>query len=286
MEIEIAEFVDWETLCTWDDPTHMMREWGGVIDPVKPMEQPLLQNPEISSKVHEEDFYFLGKFRNAQQFVDIGANCGQSINSYRLLNPHTPIVSFEPNPVCYRVLTAYTAHQPNVRTYPFGLSDTNAFLELYTPVIDRLMITPLATTQRDLYRTGWGADWFRNNRHERRIAIYAERLAFFQGDAFNLHPDIIKIDVEGAELLTLTGILKTILKHRPVIMAEGTHTPEYIEFFKMLDYSPWQWTNNALHQFDPNEIERWGKRPDNTIYIHNPDLERHARENGFEIRYL
>ncbi|WP_242914423.1 FkbM family methyltransferase [Brevundimonas pishanensis] len=286
MDHEIAEFVDWETLCSWNEPTHMMKEWGGIVDPVRPMEQPLLLREEDRNKVHDEDFYFLAKFQNAKQFVDIGANCGQSINSYRLLNDHTPIISFEPNPVCYRILTAYTANLPKVRTYPFGLSDANAFLDLYTPVVDRLLITPLATTQRDLYRTGWGADWFANNRHGRDIAIFKERLAFFQGDSVDLRPDIIKIDVEGAELLTLNGLLKTILTNRPVILAENTHTPEYIDFFQMLNYSPWQWTGNALHQFDPNNIERWGKKPDNTIYIHNPDVERHARENDFELRYL
>lgn len=286
MDNEIAEFVDWEMLCSWKEPTHLMKEWGGIVDPVRPMEQPLLLRGDERNKVHDEDFYFLGKFQNAKQFVDIGANCGQSINSYRLLNANTPIISFEPNPVCYRILTAYTAHLPKVRTYPFGLSDANAFLELYTPVVDRLLITPLATTQRDLYRTGWGADWFAKNRHDRDIAIFKEKLAFFQGDSVDLQPDIIKIDVEGAELLTLNGLLKTILKHRPVVLAENTHTPEYVEFFQMLNYSPWQWTNNALHQFDPNNIEHWGHKPDNTIYIHTPDVERHARDNDFELRYL
>lgn len=285
MTTEAAEFVDWETLSTWDEPTHMMKEWGGIIDPMNPMDQPLLRGLE-RDKVHEEDFHFLGKIKTATQFVDVGGNCGQSINTYRLLNSDAEIVSFEPNPMCYRILTAYTGHLPRVRAYPFGLSDTTAFLELYTPIVDRLLITPLATTQRDLFVTGWGVDWFANNSHGRKFGIYREKLAFFQGDTFGLKPSIIKIDVEGAELLTLSGLVNTILKHRPIIMAENTHHPEFIEFFERLNYAPWQWADGKLNMFDPNDWSRWGKPPDNTIYIHRDDIDRHARENDLALTYL
>lgn len=283
MSHEPAPFVEWDELCTWAEPTNSMKDWGGIIDPVRPMDQPLLNGKVDRNQVHEEDFYFLGKIRTATQFVDIGGNCGQSINSYRLLNSHTPVVSFEPNPHCFRILTAYTSHLPLLRTYPFGLSDTPAFLDLYTPIVDRLMITPLATTQKDLFVTGWGVDWLEKNRHGRAIGIYKERLAFGQGDSFGLKPSIIKIDVEGAELLTLKGLLNTILEHRPIIMAENTHGPEFIEFFARIGYSPWQWADEALRQFDPANPEKWGRIPSNTIYVHNDDIRRHASENDFQI---
>lgn len=286
MSDETVEFIDWDTLVTWGAPTHMMKEWGGIVDPVNPMDQPLLRDQIEKNEIHEADYHFLGKIKNATQFVDVGGNCGQSINSYRLLNKTAQIVSFEPNPICYRILSAYTAEIPNLRTYPFGLSDSNAFLDLYTPVVDRLLITPLATTQREIYTTGWGLDWFAKNRHDRKIALYKEKLAFFQGDALDLRPSILKVDVEGAEMFTFRGFLNTIVKHRPIIMAENTHHPDFIEFFARIEYGPWQWDGHKLKQFDPNNWHRWGKAPDNTIYIHNDDVARHAQENGFDLEYL
>lgn len=280
------DFVTWDELCSWDAPTHMMKEWGGAVDPCRPTDNPTIQQNIADRLVHEEEFHFLGMIRTAKQFVDIGANCGQSIVSYRALNPDTPIVSFEPNPICFRVLCANGGQLPGVRAYPFGLSDSNGFMELYTPVIDRLLMTPYATTDRELYRTGRGAEWLTENDHGRRTAIYPERLAFQQGDSFDLTPSILKIDVEGAELRVLHGMVRTILQHRPIIMTENSRMGEVVRFLRMLDYSAWQWIDDQLSEIDLNDIIRWGKVPVNILYLHEPDVNRHAQENDFNLRRI
>lgn len=280
------DFVRWDDLCAWDAPTHMMKDWGGAIDPLHPMDQPAIRQNIADRLVHEEEFHFLGRIRTATQFVDIGANCGQSIVSYRALNAETPIVSFEPNPICFRVLCANGGQMPGVRAYPFGLSDANAFFELYTPVIDRLLMTPYATTDRELYRTGLGAKWLEENNHGRRTAIYFERLAFQQGDTFGLRPSILKIDVEGAELRVLHGMVRTILEHRPIIMTENSRMGEVVTFLRLLNYSAWQWVDGQLSEIDLADIWRWGKAPANILYLHDPDVDRHSRENGFALRRI
>ena len=286
MTAGIPDFVDWDELCSWDDPTHMMKSWGGVVDPCHPTHNPTIQQDIADHHVHEEEFHFLGMIRTATQFVDIGANCGQSIVSYRALNANTPIVSFEPNPICFRVLCANGGQLPGVRAYPFGLSDSNAFMDLYTPVVDRLLVTPFATTDRELYRTGRGAEWLAENSHARRTAIYPERLAFQQGDSFNLAPSILKIDVEGAELRVLHGMVRTILQHRPIIMTENSRMGEVASFLRLLNYSAWQWVDEQVSQIDLADILRWGKTPANVLYLHDPDVDRHARDNGFNLRRI
>jgi FkbM family methyltransferase len=51
-------------------------------------------------------------------------------------------------------------------------------------------------------------------------------------------PDIIKIDVEGAEIHVLRGGERTIAAHRPVLLVEGPHElwPEMSAFYRSLDY--------------------------------------------------
>lgn len=284
MDWQTPDFVSWDDLCAWAEPTHYMKAWSGIIDPVNPTVHETLKADLESRTIHEEDFGLLGRLRNVRQMVDIGANCGQSIVSYRALNSHTPVVSFEPNPLCYRTLCAFGGTLPNVRAYPFGLSEHDAFLELYTPVVDRLLITPLATTMADYYRTGAGVEWLKQHYDGHRVAIYAERLAFQHGDAFKLTPGIIKIDVEGAELSVLRGLVETIRSYRPLIMAENSRAMEVVQFLSELNYQPWQWIDGQLSQINVEDWGRWGASPLNIIYVHQDRIEELAVENELRLR--
>jgi hypothetical protein len=51
-------------------------------------------------------------------------------------------------------------------------------------------------------------------------------------------PDVLKIDVEGAEMKVLEGGHETIAKHKPVILVEGPKDlwPQMAAFFKDLNY--------------------------------------------------
>lgn len=60
-----------------------------------------------------------------------------------------------------------------------------------------------------------------------------------------LNPGIIKVDVEGAELLVFQGAKKTLETHRPIVLSElsermlaktGATTAEVVAIFKQLDY--------------------------------------------------
>ncbi len=69
--------------------------------------------------------------------------------------------------------------------------------------------------------------------------------------------DFIKCDVEGAELLTFQGGLKTITKYKPIVFTEmlrkwsakfNYHPNEIIELFKDIGYGCYFVVNDKLHE--------------------------------------
>lgn len=61
-----------------------------------------------------------------------------------------------------------------------------------------------------------------------------------RGDDLNLAPDVIKIDVEGAELKALAGLAATIGAHRPLIMTEKSDAVGIARFLADFDYEPYR----------------------------------------------
>ena len=57
-------------------------------------------------------------------------------------------------------------------------------------------------------------------------------------DSYNLTPHFIKMDVEGYELKTLQGAIKTLKQHYPILLFESLpeHQDDVFEFIKKLGY--------------------------------------------------
>lgn len=73
----------------------------------------------------------------------------------------------------------------------------------------------------------------------------------------NVHPDFLKIDVEGAELLVLKGSIKTLQKIRAVQFEFGgtaidakTYFKDYWNFFAQLNYNLYRYTPIGLLKID------------------------------------
>ena len=225
-----------------------------VVDSVKkiPFEQEYLNTQEMineiqllweNKKVHENDFLF---FRNIKIqrpiIVDIGANAGQSVVSFKLVMPNARIISFEPNSLYHPVLEYL---QRSIFTpqdfiyFILGAGDTENKLDLIIPVIDKKPYFQEASIDVTQFEKSWVKD---------RFAAYGDTLEFKKIkmhmvtlDQFNLTPDIIKIDAEGSELSVLKGMIKTIRSCYPMFLIENNDWHNVTSYLKNLGYEVYKY---------------------------------------------
>ena len=141
---------------------------------------------------------------------DIGTNIGQTILNLLSLKRSVIYYGFEPNPLCYQ----YTRHfidinqLTNFRLYPVGLSNSNAIVKLYAD-------KPHAT----------GASIIENFRRHKKFQNYVSQVPVMRGDDIVakerlIKIDLLKIDVEGAELEVIQGLRQTVEQYLPLIILE------------------------------------------------------------------
>lgn len=130
--------------------------------------------------------------RPGDTVVDIGANIGDHTSAYiEAVTLSGRVVAFEPDPECYAccVLNCRQFHD----FYQAAATDRPRKLGLNTI----------------------------SNRGENFIQLDGTGINGFPVDDLQLPKcDLIKIDVEGAELMVLKGAVETIVRHKPIIICE------------------------------------------------------------------
>lgn len=141
--------------------------------------------------------------------ADIGANCGYY--STRYAGSCRQVFSFEPVSSTFRILKKNIKRNSilNVAAIKGGLADKagSAIINLYNSSGNNSIFERNVPGGHSLKKIG-----------QETIKLYSldELVALGRITA----PDIIKIDVEGAELQVLKGAKKTIEKYRPTIVME------------------------------------------------------------------
>jgi FkbM family methyltransferase len=193
---------------------------------------------------HESDYLALRHFvRDQPSVVDVGANRGQAILSLRRVLKGPIIWSFEPN----KDLAKYLDHRfasEGVIVHPYGLGSSNETMPLYMPKYGHTVWDTRASIEESEARRHLSADTFWRFAPERASVVRVDvdiRIL----DEFQLTPDILKIDVEGAESEVVRGGMDTIKSNLPVILVEGTGT-EVEELIGSLGY--------RRYQYDVNEV--------------------------------
>jgi FkbM family methyltransferase len=143
-------------------------------------------------------------------FLDVGMNLGQTLIKVKAIDPHQPVLGFEPNAasvVCIDELIRLNGYS-GVRVVPVGLSDRDQLAELQTYHEDPAdgsasMVKGFRPT--DIRRVD-SIVCLSFDTVERSVPI--EKIG------------LVKIDVEGAESLVLAGMSRRLRKDRPIVVVE------------------------------------------------------------------
>jgi FkbM family methyltransferase len=148
------------------------------------------------------------RLRPGMTFYDVGANAGFfSLLSATLVGSEGKVVSFEPHPETANQLRRQMAanHANNVEVVEAAVCDKIGTAEFGDDTIAVMAsLAGAATTSRTITVQTTTLD---------RVA------------ASRTSPDLLKIDVEGAEIDVLRGAEQLILQKRPVLLVE-IHSPE------------------------------------------------------------
>jgi FkbM family methyltransferase len=171
-------------------------------------------------------------------FIDIGAHIGYySVKAAAVLGPNGRVVSIEPNPVTLGTLRANVgqAKGGKISVQPVACSDREAVLKFYA-----------APRQN----TGESSLSSKNAGQEGAIAgtyeVRARPLDDIAAELGLTRVDVVKIDVEGAEMLVLKGAKSTLARFHPVLIIElkdyqlkamDTSTAEVQEWLRSRGYA-------------------------------------------------
>jgi FkbM family methyltransferase len=159
------------------------------------------------------------RLRPGQTFVDAGANHGYfSVLAARLVGPAGRVFAFEPNPGVFEQLSQHVIRNglTNVTTARLALADKEGSLELFVSACAQnsglSSITPLS-----------GAFASGSLDREKRLQVRATTFDRWREEHGLDRIDVMKIDVEGAELLVLRGMARTLVEAPPACIICESH---------------------------------------------------------------
>jgi FkbM family methyltransferase len=143
--------------------------------------------------------------------LDIGAYFGYYALLASRANPAAEIHAFEPVPESFALMQKLAGiNAAQIACHRLSLSDRDGVATFYLP--DR-SLSAIPNIGSLINRFGEGRRF--DDRGSRKVEVDCRRL-----DSFGLAPDLIKLDVEEAELAVLQGGEATIRQHLPAIVME------------------------------------------------------------------
>ncbi|WP_237487514.1 FkbM family methyltransferase [Parapontixanthobacter aurantiacus] len=152
--------------------------------------------------------------------LDIGGNWGQSILALKRCARPEKIVSFEPNrDLAIRLQVQFEA-DPSVEVRPHALSDRPGRFELYVPRYRNYVYDGLASLKQQE-----ALEWLNEERmmgfDRSKLSVERQDVVVERLDALDLAPDVVKIDVQGAEELVVRGGMQMFAACRPLTIIEA-----------------------------------------------------------------
>ena len=156
------------------------------------------------------DFWFETRETNifntkSPVIFDVGANVGQFLIGVKNILPNAAVHSFEPDPKTFEYLTKNSARLKNVTINNLALSEKDGFLEFYQSKVSSEWSSLVKPYTGDF----------------NLIKVDSKKLDDYIASKSVVIIDLLKIDVEGAEMLVLKGGEKT-LKISKFILVEAS----------------------------------------------------------------
>jgi FkbM family methyltransferase len=138
--------------------------------------------------------------------IDIGAHKGEVLDIMLKHAPQGTHYAFEPIPAMFEALKRKYANNTRCKIFDYALSNSTG-TATFNYVVSNPSYSGLIKRKYD-----------RPNEKDTQIEVRTELLDNILPEGYA--PQLIKIDVEGGELLVLEGAVKTITDHKPTIIFE------------------------------------------------------------------
>lgn len=129
---------------------------------------------------------------------DVGANIGQSVETFLKAFPYSDIFSFEPNPEAFTLLNERWGNQKNVSLYPYALHSKSGRFPFHATKVSEA--GSLLSPEPELMRLSAQRKY-----DFKVIEVACSTLDLFCENNGISKIDILKLDVQGSELETLKG---------------------------------------------------------------------------------
>ena len=146
-------------------------------------------------------------------FIDVGVNLGQTLIKFKTLFPEGKYVGFEPNPNCVAYVASLIKENywTGVRLVCSGLSFENTVSPMFFDIEDSTS-TQSSATFVEGYRLST----------KRKVGLYMPTINLdqFFAQVYDTNIELVKIDVEGGELMVLEGMRHLLKREKPLVVVE------------------------------------------------------------------
>lgn len=193
---------------------------------------------------HDVDYAAFGLFPQTEGlFLDVGANAGMSSMSLRIYQRRARILAIEPNPY----------HEPDLKwarrvvgRMDYGIwaaGDQPGEAEFFIPIYRGVPITTEASLTEEFVKNSPSLrDKLGARMDSSDFEIVRRRVDVRRIDDLRVQPALVKVDVQGHEQPTLSGMAQTLTTYGPPVLVEAPSS-ETKEFMASLDY--------AAYRYDP-----------------------------------
>ena len=205
---------------------------------------------------HINELLFLKSYLTPNMtFVDVGANQGEFALYACSKLTAGKVLAFEPTSYQLSLLKTNIDLNKftNIEVNDYGLFNKNAELEVFTSY-DTSVHSGTNEGLSSLYKS--------EARQEVEEMI---ELKVFDNEYFDKlnRLDVVKIDVEGAELFVLQGMLRSLEKFKPLLLIEmnkktfedaGYTMEDVIQFLEALNYEPYRLFRGQIFKMSSKEL--------------------------------